>query len=151
MSSQFFCFQSGLPHYVYLLWLKYRTADTKTCCKIAAWQMPSCPIDAKGRRYWEEVVTWRCDERWVEAFVNLTKEDHSNTTQWKRPHTGRCTYWEMPFTRFFGDAWIPKLKRCKTWTEWLSLTKDFEYAWHSLLNLKYTSDIVKVGRYLRIS
>ena len=90
-------------------------------------------------------MTWRCDEHWMEAFVNPTKEDHSNTTQWKRPHTGRCTYWEMPFTRFFGDAWIPKLKRCKTWKEWLSLTKDFEYAWHSLLNLKYTSDIVKGG------
>ena len=32
--------------------------------KIAAWQMASCPNDAKGRRYWEEVVTWRCDEHW---------------------------------------------------------------------------------------
>ena len=42
----------------------------------------------------------------------------------------------MPFTRFFGDNWIPTLKRCKTWTEWLSLTKDFESAWHSMLNLK---------------
>ena len=64
----------------------------------------------------------------------------ANTTQWRRPRTGRCTYWEMPFTRFFGDAWIPKLKRCKTWTEWLSLTKDFGYAWHSMLNLKYAPD-----------
>ena len=95
--------------------------------KIAAWQMASCPNDAKGRRYWEEVTTWRCDEHWKEAYANLTKEDYSNTTQWKRPHPGRCIYWEMPFTRFFfGDAWIPKLKRCKTWTEWLSLTEDFE-------------------------
>ena len=63
--------------------------------------------------------------------------------QWKRPHTGRCTYWGMPFTRLFGDDWIPKLKRCKTWTEWLCLTKDFECAWHSMLNLKYTSDFAK--------
>ena len=108
--------------------------------KIAAWQMASCPNDAKGRRYWEEVVTWRCDELWKEAFANLAKEDYSNTTPWRRPHTGRCTYWEMPFTRFFGDAWIPKLERCKTWTEWLFLTKDFEYAWHSMLNLKYRPD-----------
>ena len=43
----------------------------------------------------------------------------------------------------FGDDWIPKLKRCKTWTEWLSLTKDFEHAWHSMLNLKSTSDSAK--------
>ena len=27
--------------------------------RIAAWQMVSCPNDAKGRRYWEESVTWR--------------------------------------------------------------------------------------------
>ena len=27
--------------------------------RIAAWQMVSCPSDAKGRRYWEESVTWR--------------------------------------------------------------------------------------------
>ena len=86
--------------------------------KIAAWHMATCPNDAKGRRYWEEVVTWRCDECWKEAYARLTKEDYHNTTQWKRPLTGRCTYWEMPFTRFFGDAWIPKLKGCKTWTEW---------------------------------
>ena len=36
-----------------------------------------------------------------------------------------------------------KLKKCKTWTEWISLTKDFERAWHSMLNLKYTSDLIK--------
>ena len=68
-------------------------------------------------------MTWRCDEHWKEAYVKLSKEDYSNSMHWKRPHTGRCTYWEMPFTRFFGDDWIPMLKRCKTWTEWLSLTK----------------------------
>ena len=88
-------------------------------------------------------MTWRCEEQWKEAYANLAKEDYSNTTQWKRPLTGRCTYWEMPFTRFFCDDWIPKLKRCKTWTEWLSLTKDFEHVWHSILNLKYTCDSAK--------
>ena len=111
--------------------------------KIAAWQMASCPNDAKGRRYWEEIVTWRCDKNWKDAYVKLSKEDYSNSMQWKRPQTGRCTYWELPFSRFFGDDWIRKLKKCKTWTEWLSLTKDFECAWHSMLNLKYTSDLVK--------
>ena len=85
--------------------------------KIAAWQMASCPNDAKGRRYWEEIVTWRCDKNWKDAYVKLSKEDYSNSMQWKRPQTGRCTYWEMPFTRFCGDDWILKLKRCKTWTE----------------------------------
>ena len=52
------------------------------------------------------------------------------------PLPGRPTYWERLFTRFLGDAWIPKLKACNTWTEWLSLTKEFEYSWHVLLNLK---------------
>ena len=111
--------------------------------KIAAWQMASCPDDAKGRRYWEEIVTWRCDKNWKEDYVKLSKEDYSNSLQWKRPQTGRCTYWELPFARFFGDDWMHKLKKCKTWTEWISLTKDFERAWHSMLNLKYTSDLVK--------
>ena len=32
--------------------------------RVAAWQMVSCPSDAKGRRYWVESVTWRCDEMW---------------------------------------------------------------------------------------
>ena len=111
--------------------------------KIAAWQMASCPNDAKGRRYCEDIVTWRCDKHWKEAYVQLEKEDYSNRLQWKRPLIGRCTYWEMPFTRFFGDDWISKLERCKAWTEWLFLTKDFGHAWHSMLNLKYTSDLVR--------
>ena len=45
--------------------------------KIAAWQMASCPNDAKGRRYWEEIVTWRCDKNWKEDYVKLSKEDYS--------------------------------------------------------------------------
>ena len=40
------------------------------------------------------------------------------------------------FHAILGDAWIPKLKACNTWTEWRSLTKDFEYSWHVMLNLK---------------
>ena len=80
--------------------------------RIAAWQMVSCPSDAKGRRYWEESLTWRCEEMWRDE------------SQADRP------------TRFLGDAWIPKLKACNTWTEWLSLTKEFEYSWHVVLNLK---------------
>ena len=55
----------------------------------AAWQMVSCPNDAKGRRYWEESVTWRCDELWRDEFVKLSKEDYRNSTQWKRPLPGR--------------------------------------------------------------
>ena len=104
--------------------------------RIAAWQMVSCPSDAKGRRYWEESVTWRCDEMWRDEYIKLSKEDYRNSTQWKRPLPGRPNYWERPFTRFLGDAWIPKLKACKTWTEWLSLTKEFEHSWHVMLNLK---------------
>ena len=40
-----------------------------------------------------------------------------------------------PCTRFVGDAWIPKLKACNTWTEWFSLTKEFEHSWHVMLNM----------------
>ena len=104
--------------------------------RFAAWQMVSCPSDAKGRRYWEESVTWRCDEMWRDDYIKLSKEDYRNSTQWKRPFPGRPTYWERPFTRFLGDAWIPKLKACNTWTKCLSLTKEFEYSWHVMLNLK---------------
>ena len=50
----------------------------------------------------------------------------------KRPLPGRPNYWEHPFTRFLGDAWIPKLKACNTWTE----TKGFAHALHAILNLK---------------
>ena len=52
--------------------------------RIAAWQMVSCPNDAKGRRYWEESVTWRCDELWRDEYIKLSKEDCRNSTQWKR-------------------------------------------------------------------
>ena len=104
--------------------------------RIAAWQMVSCPSDAKGRRYWEESVTWRSDELWRDEYIKVSKEDYRNSTQWKRPLPGRPNYWERPFTRFLGDAWIPKLKACNTWTEWLSLTKEFEHSWHAMLNLK---------------
>ena len=52
--------------------------------RIAPWQMVSCPSDAKGRRYWEESVTWRCDELWRDKYIKLSKEDYRNSTQWKR-------------------------------------------------------------------
>ena len=104
----------------------------------AAWQMVSCPSDANGRRYWEESVTWRCDDLWREEYIKLSKEDYRNSTQWKRPLPGRPNYWERPSTRFLGDAWIPKLKACNTWTEWLSLTKEFGHSWHAMLKLKTT-------------
>ena len=104
--------------------------------RIAAWQMVSCPSDAKGRRYWEESVTWRCDEMLRDKNIKLSKEDYRNSTRWKRPLPGRPNYLERLFTRFLGDAWIPKLKACNTWTEWLSLTKEFEHSWHVMLNLK---------------
>ena len=106
--------------------------------RIAASQMMSCPGDAKGRRYLEESVTWRCDEMWRDEYIKLSKEDYRNSTQWKRPLPDRPTYWERPFTRFLGDAWIPKLKACNTWTEWLTLTKGFEQAWHAMLELETT-------------
>ena len=81
-------------------------------------------------------MTWRCDELWRDEYIKLSKEDYRNSTQWKRPLPGRPNFWERPFTRFLGDAWIPKLKVCNTWTEWLFLTKEFEHSWHIMLNLK---------------
>ena len=92
----------------------------------AAWQVAHSPDDARKRRYWEEVVTWRCDDEWGQADVKLTKDDpknntreadvklikddpKKNSTKWKRPLTGRATYCERPFTRLLGDAWLPKI------------------------------------------
>ena len=49
--------------------------------RIAAWQMVRCPSDAKGPRYWEESVTWRCDEMWRDEYIKLSKEDYRNSTQ----------------------------------------------------------------------
>ena len=72
--------------------------------RIATWQMVSCPSDAKRRIYWEESVTWRCDELWRDEYIKLSKEDYGNSTQWKRPLPGRPNYWKHPFTRFLGDA-----------------------------------------------
>ena len=102
----------------------------------AAWQAMHSPDDAMGRRYWEESVAWRCDDDWREAYKSLTREDHRNTTKWKRPHPGRSSYWERPFTRLLGDAWITKIKACGSLAEWRSLTKGLENCWHAMLSLK---------------
>ena len=87
--------------------------------RIAAWQMVSCPSDAKGCRYWEESVTWRCVEMWRDEFFKLSKKDYRNSSQWKSPLPGRPNFWER-----------------NTWTEWFSLTKEFEHSWHVVVNLK---------------
>ena len=79
-------------------------------------------------------MTWRCDEEWREAYIELSKDDYRNSTQWKRPLLGRATYWERPFMRFFGDAWISKIKACTTWAAWYPLMKEFEQSWHVMLN-----------------
>ena len=88
----------------------------------AAWQMAHSPDDAGNRRW--------------EAYIKLTKEYPRNSAKWKRPLTGRPTYLERPFTRLLGDAWLPKIKVCKTWTERRSLTKELQRTWHAMLNLK---------------
>ena len=43
-------------------------------CELLLGKWFRCPDDAKGRRYWEESVTWRCDEEWREAYIKLSKE-----------------------------------------------------------------------------
>ena len=70
--------------------------------RIAAWHMVSCPSDAKGRRYWEESVTWRCDEMWRDEYIKLSKEDFRNSTQWKRPQADRPTGKDLS-----RDSWAP--------------------------------------------
>ena len=35
----------------------------------------------------------------------------------------------------FTATWT-KLMACNTWTEWFSLTKEFEHSWHVMVNLK---------------
>ena len=35
-------------------------------------RMVCCPDDAKGRRYWEESATRRCDEEWRGACIKLS-------------------------------------------------------------------------------
>ena len=102
----------------------------------AVWQMAHSPDDAGGCRYWEEAVAWRCDDEWREAYLHFTNEDPKNSTKWKRLLTGRAAYWERPFTRLLGDVWMPKLKVCKNWTEWRSMTKEMERVWHEMLNVK---------------
>ena len=70
--------------------------------RTAAWQVVSCPSDAKGRRYWEESVTWRCDELWRDEYIKLSKEDYRNSTQWTRPLPGRPNLLGVPFHAFLG-------------------------------------------------
>ena len=53
--------------------------------RIAAWQMVSCPSGAKGRGYWEESVTWRCDEMWRNEYIKLSKEDYWNSMAVETP------------------------------------------------------------------
>ena len=68
---------------------------------------------------------------------NLTKDGPpKSSTKWKRSLTGRPTYWERPLTRLLGDDWLPKVKACKSWTEWRSLTMELERVWHAMLSLK---------------
>ena len=50
-----------------------------------AWQLIRSTDDAKGRRYWEESIAWRCDDEWREAYVKLMQDDPRNNTKWKRP------------------------------------------------------------------
>ena len=41
--------------------------------RVATWQMVTCPSDGKDRRYWEESVTWRCDEMWRDETSNCPR------------------------------------------------------------------------------
>ena len=70
--------------------------------RIAAWQMVSCPSDAKGRRYWEESVTWRRDEMWRDENIKLSKEDYRNSTQWKTSSSWQTELLGAFFHAFFG-------------------------------------------------
>ena len=79
-------------------------------CAYCSGQMVSCPSDAKGRRILGRI----CDmalRRNVERRIHQTVQGRlSEQYAVETPLQGRPTYWERPFTRFLGDAWIPKLK-----------------------------------------
>ena len=70
--------------------------------RIVAWQIVSCPSDAKGRRNWEESVTWRCDEMWRDEYIKLSKEDYRNSTQWKTSSSWQTELLGTPFYAFLG-------------------------------------------------
>ena len=40
--------------------------------RIAAWQMVSCPSDAKGRRYWEESVILETSSPWQTELLGAS-------------------------------------------------------------------------------
>ena len=70
--------------------------------RIPAWQMVSCPSDAKGRRYLEESVTWRCDEMWRDEYIKLSKEDYRNSTQWETSSPRQTELLGASFHAFLG-------------------------------------------------
>ena len=69
--------------------------ETCSYCCLADVELPE---RCKGRRYWEQSVTWRCEELWRDEYIRLSKEDYRNNTQGKRPLPGRPNNWEHPFT-----------------------------------------------------
>ena len=70
-----------------------------------------------------------------DAITSETRQDNEGNpkepeTNAKKRKTGDSpNYWERPFTRFLGRHLDTETEGfCKTWTEWLSLTKEFEHS-----------------------
>ena len=76
----------------------------------------------------------RCDEEWREAHIKLSKEDHQNSTQWKRPLPGQPS--GNAFSRVSLET--PGLRNSRHAIRGLSGTpqKDIEHSWHVVLNSK---------------
>ena len=70
--------------------------------RIASWQMVSCPTDAKGRRYWEESVTWRCDELWRDEYIKLSKRGLSQQHAVETSSSWQTDLLGTPFYAFLG-------------------------------------------------
>ena len=100
--------------------------------RIAAWQMVRCERAPILGRICDMALRRNVEGRIHQLVQGRLSEQHAVET----PSPRQTDLLGTTFHAILEDAWIPKLKACNTWTEWLSLTRDFEYSWHVMLNLK---------------
>ena len=71
---------------------KPRVQTLDATCSAGCLEDGTLVDDARERRYWEESVTWRCDDEWRKSYIKLTRDDPRNSTKWKRRVLGRATF-----------------------------------------------------------
>ena len=148
------------------LWLRKRTNETgsglhetdQTCCGKAAEEARPASIQTLAMR---RVRSAGCLCKWHTLLVVLGNADTgkkllhgavttsggrstSNLTKdgpKKQHKVKKNSHWTSNVlgTTVYEPArgaWLPKVKACKSWTEWRSLTKELERVWHAMLSLK---------------